>query len=217
MAVVGQTGGCGKGEVACLRVSLCNGILHAGGRIAQRDAGGVGTRVDGSSGKRSLTFFIDNAHIAALPARLGQRCCLFAAVIGWTGGSHDGHAAASVCTVCSCCHRAVFARCGDGVICCSRCAQRICPSMLVCGEIQIVVLILGDFIALVAHVRREDIFVNAQIPRCAGGDFNRVTFGGLVGHADARSASQAIADGDGTIDLQADVVRGAAGVDAVAL
>ena len=60
VSVIGQGRGRGKGEVAYLRVSPLNGILHAGGlgifTLAQRDAGGIGAASVGAASREVPSF-----------------------------------------------------------------------------------------------------------------------------------------------------------------
>ena len=87
VSVISQASGRGKGEVACLRVSPLDCILHAGGRIAHRDAGGVLARVDGCGGQRRAILRVgDTAHGGQTgnAAECVKLCCRFlgVAVIG---------------------------------------------------------------------------------------------------------------------------------------
>ena len=134
VSVVGQASGRGKGEVACLRVSPLDGILHAGGRIAHGDAGGIGARVGGDRVVFQFLWTIrahldvangDITHRRTLPiAACGHHGGLAAAVVGQLVGGLDGHAAA----VRAGASRVCAAR-GDG-----RAACRVRPAMLMPGH-----------------------------------------------------------------------------------
>ena len=100
VSVIGQGRGHGKGEVACLRVSPLDCILHAGGgsliALAQRDAGGIGARINRHCGQGAAVLLIDDlAHIRRRPPGRSQLGRLGAAIVDQlTAGRRDGDAAA---------------------------------------------------------------------------------------------------------------------------
>ena len=114
---------------------LCNGILHAGGRLAQGDAGGVGTGIGGARDVFQFLWTIrahldvangDITHRRTLPivTACGHRGGFAAAVVSQLGGGRNGHAAA-VCIGAA----ARLASGGDG-----RAACRVRPAMLMPGH-----------------------------------------------------------------------------------
>ena len=125
VSVIGQGRGHGKGEVACRRRGLCNGILHAGGHAAQGDAGGVGTRVGGGSLKGGAVLCVGDGvliHRQTLPAGFCQRRFFALTVaVGYVRRLVDGHAAAA--------GGALAALGSDG-----RAACRVRPAMLMPGH-----------------------------------------------------------------------------------
>ena len=172
---VGQRG-IGRAELLALAAlgrdgqrGLCNGILHAGGsglpvRAFQRDAGGIGARVGEERAVFQYLLTIrahldvangDITHRRTLPAVFCQRCFFALTVaVGCVCRLVDGHAAAA---------GGALAACGsDG-----RAACRVRPAMLVHRDL---IPLLGDHVALILHVRGEDVGVVGQFRRRAGGD-----------------------------------------------
>ena len=123
-----------EGEVACRRDGFFDGILHAGGRLAQGDAGGVGT---GIGGARAVFQFLWTIHARlyvadgdptrrrTLPiAACSHRGGFAFPAVGQLGGGLDGHAAA--------------VRAGASRVCAARsdgrAACRVRPAMLMPGH-----------------------------------------------------------------------------------
>ena len=135
VSVIGQGRGRGKGEVACLRVSPLDCILHAGGgsliALAQHDAGGVLARVGGECAVFQYLLTIrarlyvadgDPTRRRTLPiAACSHRGRFAFPAVGQLGGGRNGHAAAAGV--------ALAALGSDG-----RAACRVRPAMLMPGH-----------------------------------------------------------------------------------
>ena len=115
------------------RIGLLNGILHAGGGIVQRDAGGVLARVGGERAVFQLLNILARLYVAdgdstrrrTLPiAACSHRGRFAFPAVGQLGGGRNGHAAAVRAGASRVC-----AACGDG-----RAACRVRPAMLVAGH-----------------------------------------------------------------------------------
>ena len=106
VSVIGQGRGRGKGEVACLRVSPLDCILHAGGRIAQGDAGGVGAGIGGGGPKGSAALCVGDGGgcgNAAVKRTRHRGGCFITVAVGCVCRLVDGHAAAVGGALTACC------------------------------------------------------------------------------------------------------------------